>query len=56
MVVQVLNNNRPLLDADEEGLTDAQLDLLYKEYDAIIERLRKNAVKNGGEFNQYSGA
>lgn len=53
MVVQVLNNNSPLLDAEEEGLTDDELTILENEIKNIIERLRKVAVKNGGEFNQY---
>lgn len=53
MVVQVLNNNSPLLDAEEEGLTDDELTILENEMKNIIERLRRVAVKNGGEFNQY---
>ena len=61
-VVNVLENNKPYLD-EEEGISEEeeteimkQYDLIIdKQYDLIIDRLNNVAVKNGGNFNRYTG-
>lgn len=44
MAVQVLNNCMPMLSEEEDGITEDEIQLISKEYLAIAERLRKNAV------------
>ncbi len=50
-VVNVLECNKPMLD---ESISEEDERAIMKEYEAILERLYKNAVKNGGDFNRFS--
>lgn len=52
-VVNVLECNRPML--DEEGIAEEEVQAILDEYEKILNRLYKVAVKNGGEFNRYTG-
>ena len=52
-VVNVLECNKPML--DEEGNTEEENQAIMDEYNKILNRLYNNAVKNGGDFNRYSG-
>lgn len=54
MAVVVLNNNAPILDAEEDGITEKEIQTIMSEYNKIVNRLYNVAVKNGGEFNRYS--
>ena len=53
-VVNVLENNKPYLD-EEEGISEEEETEIMKQYDLIIDRLNNVAVKNGGNFNRYTG-
>ena len=52
-VVNVLECNRPMI--DEEGISEEEEQAIMDEYEKILNRLYKVAVKNGGEFNRYTG-
>ena len=52
-VVNVLECNRPDL-SDE--LSDEDSEQIIIEYNKIIDRLEKIAVKNGGKFNRFSAS
>lgn len=52
-VVNVLECNRPDL---SEELSDEDSEQIIIEYNKIIDRLEKIAVKNGGKFNRFSGS
>ena len=52
-VVNVLECNRPML--DKEGITIEEEQAIMEEYEKILNRLYKVAVKNGGDFNRYTG-
>lgn len=52
-VVNVLENNPP--DLSEEGISQEEEEAIRKEYEIITQRLYKIAVKNGGNFNKYTG-
>ena len=53
LVVQILEINRP--DVDEENLSEDEVNAINNEYNAILARLTRVAVKNGGNFNQFRG-
>jgi len=52
-VVNVLECNKPML--DEEGISKEDEQAIMDEYEKILNRLYKVAVKNGGDFNRYTG-
>jgi hypothetical protein len=52
-VVNVLECNKPML--DEEGISEEEEEAIMDEYEKILNRLYDLAVKNGGDFNRYTG-
>lgn len=52
MAVNVLEINRPGL--DEESLSENDKKKLISEYNKIIDKIEKVAIKNGGKFNRFS--
>jgi hypothetical protein len=52
-VVNVLECNKPML--DEEGISAEEEEAIMEEYEKILNRLYSVAVKNGGDFNRYTG-
>jgi len=51
-VVNILEINRPDLSDDLSEEDEAQI---ISEYNKILNRLEKIAIKNGGKFNRFSG-
>ena len=52
-VVNILESNKPAL--DEEGISEEEEQAILDEYEKILNRLYNVAVKNGGDFNRYTG-
>tara|TARA_R110002049_G_C9177884_1_gene563242 strand:- start:3177 stop:3377 length:201 start_codon:yes stop_codon:yes gene_type:complete len=52
-VVNVLECNKPML--DEECISEEEEQAIMDEYEKILNRLYNVAVKNGGDFNRYTG-
>ncbi len=52
-VVNVLECNKPML--CEEGISEEEEYAIMEEYKKILNRLYNVAVKNGGDFNRYTG-
>lgn len=50
-VVNILEVNRPDL---SDNLSEEDEKQIYIEYNKILNRLEKSAIKNGGKFNRFS--